>query len=632
MSFLTDKKTLLVGALSLFGGVTVSIFANQQSNEVPFFTQSANSVQITANAGYSSLKKSYIVQGGTKSTLVSEIENVGASILREFPIIGAVSAMLTDEQVDLLAANNLRVTQDREVRVMSSGFDTSNDLGSLLSTSELKKDIINTHITTQTEANRLHDMGIKGQGVTVAVLDSGTLKGGLIGRGLRTDSWGYRKDWPKYDATRSTMYYGLNDDRHGHGTHVSNIIGSSLKDEDGNFNGMAPDAYLLSVKAFDENGNGSYSDVLDGLNWIYQNHQSFGIRVLNLSLGAKVQSNYWHDPINQAVMRLWDAGIVVVTSAGNSGGDNATITVPGNVPYIITVGAATDSYSPYSYGDDRLTTFSSKGPTHEGFVKPELVAFGGHIEMKMDRSLLGQKQWFSSLAGEDYYGESGTSQAAAVVTGIVALMLDDNPWLTPDDVKCRLMASASPINNPATNERYSPFTQGSGLVNAYDATTSNATNCANQGLNIQADIAGIQHFKGPTVVDSNGELMIDFGNGNIIPEGSVWGGGTELEGSVWGGGTELEGSVWGGGTELEGSVWGGGTMLEGSVWGGGTVLEGSVWGGGTELEGSVWGGGTDLEGSVWGGGTDLEGSVWGGAGTSLESVELGMNTDLNGEG
>jgi len=614
MSFLTEKKTLLVGALSLFGGITVSLLANQQSTTVPFFTKSANTAQILISKNQINSQSTYIIQGGTKDSLTSAIENVGANVSREFPIINAVSARLNADQAELLTSNGISLTSDREVRLASNGNGNGNGLanGQLFAAGQLKKANIDTLITTQTEADTLHNMGITGRGITVAVLDSGTLMGGQLGKNLLRDSNGRSRAFYKYDAQKSRITYSINDDQHGHGTHVTSIIASSVQDDKGNYNGMAPDAYLLSIKAFDQNGNGSYTDVLDGLNWIYQNRHRYGVRVLNLSLGAKVQSNYWNDPINQAVMRLWDAGIVVVTSAGNTGSDNATITVPGNVPYIVTVGAITDSYTPSNFGDDRLTSFSSRGPTHEGFVKPELVAWGGHIEMKMDRSLLGTKKWFESLFGENYLAESGTSQASAVVTGIVALMLDDDPSLSPDDIKCRLMSASQPINDPTNNTKYSPFAQGSGLVNAYDAVMTNATGCANQGLNIQNDMAGIQHFKGPTVVSQTGELMIDFGNGNLVAEGSVWGGGTNLEGSVWGGGTNLEGSVWGGSTNLEGSVWGGGTMLEGSVWGGGTVLEGSVWGGDASLEGSVWGGGTNLEGSVWGGNANLEGSVWGG--------------------
>ena len=102
---------------------------------------------------------------------------------------------------------------------------------------------------------------------------------------------------------------------------------------------------------------------------------TYGIRVLNLSFSAAPQSHYWDDPINQAVMALWQAGVVVVASAGNTGPDAMTIGVPGNLPYIITVGVS-DGMTPQTFDDDYLASFSSCGPTAEGFVKPEIVAPG----------------------------------------------------------------------------------------------------------------------------------------------------------------------------------------------------------------------------------------------------------------
>ena len=121
------------------------------------------------------------------------------------------------------------------------------------------------------------------------------------------------------------------------------------------------------------------------MEWIIANRETYDIRVLNLSLSAPAQSHYWDDPLNQAVMAAWEAGIVVVASAGNLGPDPMTIGVPGNIPYVITVGAMTDSYTPNDFTDDKLASFSSAGPTHEGFVKPEIVAPGGHLRAYVGR-------------------------------------------------------------------------------------------------------------------------------------------------------------------------------------------------------------------------------------------------------
>ncbi|GAA6184174.1 S8 family peptidase [Aliiglaciecola sp. NS0011-25] len=625
MSFFTDKKTLLVGALSLIGSVSAVMLTTQaNSSSVPFFTESGSTPQMVIKQNVAK-EQSYILQGLGRDALVSAVERVGGAVAREFPIINAISAYLSVSQADELAnISGLHVTADRNVMTMGS------DNGKLESASgQLKKFAIDNNIATQTQADLLHERGITGRGVTVAVLDSGTLMGGSQGKYLLRNQYDRARAFYKYNAIKSKKTRTLNDDQNGHGSHVTGIIASSLKSEDGKFNGMAPDVYLLSVKAFDASGNGSYTDVLDGLNYIYQNRNRYRIRVLNLSLGASVQSNYWSDPINQAVMRLWDAGIVVVTSVGNTGSDYATVSVPGNNPYIITVGAATDSYTPSDASDDRMTTFSSKGPSVEGFVKPEIVAFGGHISSKMNKNLLKNKNFVESETGEDYHMISGTSQAAAVVTGTVALMLQHNPYLSPDDVKCRLIDSASAMTDPSTGEAYGPFTQGAGLINAYAAVTSTASGCANVGLDLTADLNGVAHFKGPARVTEQGQLLLALGNGEFVAEGSIWDGTTTIEGSIWDGLTAIEGSIWDGTTALQGSIWDGSATIEGSIWDGTTALQGSIWDGSTILEGSIWDGFSVLEGSIWDGTTALEGSLWDGL-SSLEGSIWDGSTALEG--
>ena len=527
MSFFTDKKTLLVGAISLMSSVSAVMLSTQPNTKVtPFFTQSGSTPQMVVNQNLRE-EQSYILQGLGRDALVAAVEKVGGAVAREFPIINAISAYLTASQAtEIASVSGIQMTEDRNVMTMAAD-NTS------VVPSQMKKFSVDTFITSQTEADKLHDFGITGKGITVAVLDSGTLLGGAQGRPLLKNTMNRSRAFYKYDAQQGIRTRLLNDDQNGHGSHVSGIIASSLQADNGNYNGMAPDVYLLSVKAFDATGSGSYTDVLDGLNFIYQNRNRYRIRIVNLSLGANVQSTYWQDPINQAVMRLWDAGVVVVTSAGNSGSDYGTITVPGNNPYAISVGAANDSFTVSDSSDDRIATFSSKGPTFEGFVKPELVAFGSHVKSKMNKALLQKKNYVADDFGEDYYHISGTSQAAAVVTGTVALMLQYNPYLSPDDVKCRLMDSATKMTDPSTGSAYGPLSQGAGLINAYDAVISQATGCANVGLDIQADLNGVAHFQGPVFVNETGELAVQLSNGDVLIEGFDWGD-TDNLGFDWG--------------------------------------------------------------------------------------------------
>ncbi len=200
-----------------------------------------------------------------------------------------------------------------------------------------------------------------------------------------------------------------------------------------------------------------------------------------------------------------------------------TIGVPGNVPYVITVGALTDNNTPYNAADDKLASFSSTGPTFEGFVKPEVVSPGGHIAASMSSSsYLANIDPDSMGLLQQMFTMSGTSQATAVASGVVALMLQDDPSLTPDTVKCRLMAAARPAVKSTGKLAYSVFQQGAGLINAVDAVNSAATNCANGGLDIDADLAGTAHFGGPANQDANGNYYV------MDMEGSEWGRSAQL--------------------------------------------------------------------------------------------------------
>ena len=293
----------------------------------------------------------------------------------------------------------------------------------------------------------------------------------------------------------------------------------SSRRKHGEFNGIAPNADLVVLRAFDEEGKSTYANVIRALDWALSHRDTYNIRVLNLSFSASPQSYYWDDPLNQAVMAAWQADIVVVASAGNKGPDAMTIGVPGNVPYVITVGAMTDSFTPGDSSDDTLASFSSAGPTVEGFVKPDLVAPGGHV-----RGLMKKEHWLPKLReqfhdGDGYYTMSGTSQSAAVVTGVVALMLQADPALSPDDVKCRLMASAQGARNADGSPRYSILQQGSGLVDAYEAVYSTVLGCANRGLDIAMDITDEKHYAGLVRRDEAGNYYLEVIEGQSM----LWG-------------------------------------------------------------------------------------------------------------
>ena len=216
--------------------------------------------------------------------------------------------------------------------------------------------------------------GVNGQGVTVAVLDSGinTQHAALAGKVIASVSM--------VTGDSSTA------DAYGHGTHVAGIIAGSATITTPLYNGgIAPGAQLVNVRVLNAAGAGLTSDVIAGIEWVLANQSRFNIRVINLSLGHPVYESCATDPLCQEVQKAFNAGIVIVTAAGNYGttADGrivlGSIASPANSPYAITVGAL-NTYGTASRSDDTLTTYSSRGPTaFDSIVKPDVAAPGNKI-------------------------------------------------------------------------------------------------------------------------------------------------------------------------------------------------------------------------------------------------------------
>jgi len=368
-----------------------------------------------------------------------------------------------------------------------------------------------TYYSKIINADDAHEAGITGEGVTVAILDTGLANFDAI----NLTSSGANRAVTFVDILNNPSISDaeLSDDN-GHGTHLASIIANSSSsynsdgELNGGYNGVAPDVNLVVVKAFDEQGYSSYMNILQSIEYIIDNAEALDIKVLNLSFSTTPSSLYWDDPINQALMKAWDAGITVVASAGNTGSDAMTIGVPGNTPYLITVGAISDNYTPHDPNDDFVTSFSSAGPTYEAYIKPELVAPGSRIQglMGEDSYIRQQYALYEDVDSikYDYFELSGTSQSTAVMSGVVALMLQADPYLTPNDIKCRLIATARVATNDAGELAYSIFQQGAGLVDAMAAINSTESGCANVGLSVQDELVEEQHYFGPVKQTSEG--------------------------------------------------------------------------------------------------------------------------------
>ena len=319
--------------------------------------------------------------------------------------------------------------------------------------------------------------GYTGAGVGVAVIDSGVT------------NWHDDLTYPGYSSAvrvkngqrvpafvdfvngRTAPY-----DDNGHGTHVAGIIAGNGADSLGVRAGIAPSAHIVSLKVLDDRGRGVISDVIAALDWVVANKAAYNVRVVNLSVGAAVTESYKTDPLTLAAKRAVDAGIVVVTAAGNLGknADGQTqygaITAPGNAPWVLTVGAYSHEGTVVRT-DDVMAGYSSRGPTAIDFqAKPDLVAPGtGIVSLSSASSTMyySKPQYLlkGSFGGgyKPYLSLTGTSMAAPVVSGTVALMLQANPSLTPNMVKAILQYTAQIYPS------YNALTQGAGFLNAQGA-------------------------------------------------------------------------------------------------------------------------------------------------------------------
>jgi hypothetical protein len=231
---------------------------------------------------------------------------------------------------------------------------------------------------------------------------------------------------------------------------------SSHRDPTGRALGVAPNADLVLVEALDSTGMGRPDDVVRGIEWVVANRDRYGIRVLALPLVARPGAPFWEDPVNLAVIDAWAAGIVVVVAAGNGGPAPVTVGAPGEVPQVITVGAAD-----LGAAGVLVPSYSASGPSLVGFLKPEIVAPAGMAEAGAV-PLLGDRV---------HKLPAGTAISSAVASGVVALVLEAHPWLTPDEVKRRLMSTARPVIDLVEQEHWR-LRQGAGLIDAWAAVHS----------------------------------------------------------------------------------------------------------------------------------------------------------------
>ncbi len=261
------------------------------------------------------------------------------------------------------------------------------------------------------EVENLHKRGVMGKNVGVAVIDTGASMhlDFVLGKNRIMK-------FVDFIDGKSEVY-----DDNGHGTFVAGVLAGSGVVSGGALRGVAPLCDLVILKALRSDGQTQAYKVLEAMQWVYDNHKKYNIRVVCMSFGSTPLSK--NDPLTIGANSLWQKGIVVVTAVGNDGPAVGSVKSPGSSPKVITVGCA-DTRE----GNVKVADFSSRGPIFD-FIKPDLIAPGVEIE-SLDNGL------------SFYRRMSGTSVSTPFVAGVVALMLEERPWLTPNEVKALLISRA----------------------------------------------------------------------------------------------------------------------------------------------------------------------------------------------
>ncbi|HEX2232311.1 MAG TPA: S8 family peptidase [Thermoleophilaceae bacterium] len=458
----------------------------------------------------------------TRERLAALERAVGDLAVKDrFSVVDAMAVTASKRQLERLARLGVveRVEEDLPVRAAthSSGPGALNDSaqGSFgVLEARLDAPLLDGNADGDTSAYSAGDL-------VAAVLDTG------IDPGHADLDGGKILGWRDFVNDSPTPY-----DDEGHGTHVAATIAGE-GGGDPVLRGVAPGAGLVGVKVLDENAEGFTSDVVAGIDWVVQNKDTYGIEALNISLGAYDPEDGCRDGSSAdslAVNAAHGAGLVVSVAAGNDGPGTCTVGSPGDAKDALTVGAMADLGSNGFYQAD----FSSRGPTADGRVKPDVTAPGVDIE--------------SALAGTSgsYAAMSGTSMAAPFVTGVALLMIDANSAFTNDDVKDAVRSTAVDWgrggNNTVAGTSGPDIDYGAGRLDAYAALAAagapltspppspdhtlreGSLSATGEAMEYTVDVASLDDPVAATVVHiptSCGALNPDFDLRLLAPSGAL---------------------------------------------------------------------------------------------------------------
>jgi serine protease AprX len=534
---------------------------------------------------------------GASAAVAAAVSENGGYVLHSLSVINGVDAVVRASELGALRAAHAvkSVTADAQVRLNSTPPDPTKWSGaSPYNPKSYAGSLYN--VAREVNADDLWNAGYSGKGIGVALIDSGVapvpdIAANLVnGPDLSLDATGAATD-------------GI--DAFGHGTHMAGIIagkdaaaGTDPKRYPGLqptvFLGVAPDARLINLKVAAYDGSVDVSQVIAAIDWVveHRNDSGMNIRVLNLSFGTDSVQDPALDPLAYAAEVAWRSGIVVVVSAGNNGFDHPELNDPATDPFVIAAGAQ-DQFGTIGTSDDVIADFSSRGSTAR---RPDLMAPGRSIVSLRDPGSFIDTMYPSAVVGTEQVKGSGTSQAAAVLSGSIALLLQRFPTLTPDQVKAALAATGHPLKTSAgvqLDAGMKTYDLNAATSKVNDVLSgkipSRQTFASGTGAGSLDGARGGYHLADPVT----GDLL----SGEVDVTGAAWDpqawAQAALNGRTWSGAQWL-GRTWSG-ASWSGRTWSGRTW-SGSDWAGRT-WSGSEWAGGT-WSGRTWSGRT-WSGRTW---------------------------------
>ena len=416
--------------------------------------------------------QSVIIQTDGDSAAVTRAINAnGGRIERQLPIINGFQAYVPAGDIATLRAypGVTGVTPDLSLESLGKKDKGSSKSSKTTTTAPAPLDPGDMALITQsTGARDYWSSGYTGKGIDIAIIDTGIAPvDGLSAPGKVV----LGPDLSFESQSKKTRYLDTN----GHGTHLSGIIAGRDDSVTGNYSGnttdfigMAPDARLVSVKVGDAYGHADVSQVIAAIDWIVQhrNDNGLNIRVLNIAFGTNSTMAWWHDPLVQAAEVAWRNGIFVVVSAGNDGEGPKFTGALSNLaksPNLMTVGA-TDTVGTVGQSDDCIPPFSSSG---DFLRRVDVVAPGKSvISLKAPGSYADENYGATATYDDRFFRGSGTSQAAAVVSGAAALVIQQHPDISPTDLKNLLRSTAAKVAKETSES------QGAGQINLAAARTA----------------------------------------------------------------------------------------------------------------------------------------------------------------